>query len=175
MNAAEIVTKKNAELVAFAKEELGDKVPGDIGGMERSELLELVKGIVDKKVLEEKEAERVVPTSPTAPTVEPGKVDTIKSDGEALDMLRIMGFDGLNQVKAYLKGVEREKQLQVQRIEGIEMAHKELDKREAQMKKREQDIDAKGKQVLEDLLELRKVRDQNSDLLRNREALSQLS
>ena len=57
----------------------------------------------------------------------------------------------------------------------IEEAQKALDLREAKLKKREQDIDAKGKKVLEDLLELRKVRDHNSELLKQREALSKLS
>jgi hypothetical protein len=167
MFASEVINKKNTELVAFVKEELGENAPGDIDTMERPVLIELAKSLAEKKEKPAKEPKK----EEKAPVVAP----EISAELDALDTLRSMGFDGKDQVKAYLKGVEREKKLSLERLATIEEAQKALDLREAKLKKREQDIDAKGKKVLEDLLELRKVRDHNSELLKQREALSKLS
>lgn len=169
MLPAEVITKKNADLIAFAKEELKDKCPSDVDSMERPVLIELVKGILEKKAMVEQEAERAAPGSAAAPA----SVDTDKltSDSDALEALRVMGFDSKAQVQAYLKAVEREKEQQKTRIAAIEKAHQELDAREVKLKKREADIDAKGKQVGADLAELKKMRTDNA---KAREALSKL-
>jgi hypothetical protein len=171
MHPAEIATKKSELLIAYAKEKMGSKCPGNIDSMERSDLLALVKGLADQEVLEKQEAPRAAPSSETAPK-SPEK--EVKTEYEALDALRVMGFESKDQVKAYLTGVEREKGLQKVRILAIEEAQKSLDMREVKLNKREEDMDVKGKQILDDLLELRKVRIGNQELVRQRESLSKL-
>jgi len=176
MLAAEVVNKKNAELVAFVKEELKESAPADVDTLERPVLIELAKSIVEKQsAQEEAKKEDTAKPKKEAKKETPVISDEVRSELDALDALRSMGFDSKDQVKAYLKGVEREKKQSLERMTAIEEAQKALDDREVKLKKRERDIDEKGKKVLEDLLELRKVREHNSELLKQREALSKLS
>jgi len=177
MLPAEIVLKKNAELIAYLKEELKEKCPTDVEELERPVLIELVKGIVGIKLAAEEDAKNAEETQTQKPKEEEkseSPADNIQTAQDAVDALKIMGFESKEQVKAYLKGVEREKEQSKLRMDTIERAHADLDQREVKLKKREADIDAKGKQVLEDLLELRKVRENNAQLLKQREALSKL-
>lgn len=178
MLLAQVVTTSNADLIAFVKEKMKDRVPSDVDSKERPDLILLAKGIIEKETQEQEQASRATHDSPNSPVpANPtgSLAEKIETEQDALHALRVMGFDTKEQVKAYLKGVEREKEKALQRVAAIDEMHKALELREIKCKKRESDIDAKGKKVLADLLELRALRDENAEILRHKKALASLN
>lgn len=166
MLLTEIPSKKESELIAFAKEKLGAKAPSDVDSMEKPVLVELVKDIVKKEMLEKEQAERATPNSPTSPVAANpthSEAENVENDDNALEALKIMGFDSKDQVKAYLKGVEREKANQVTRLETIAEAQKNLDVREGLLGKRERDIETKSALLLLRLKEVRTIDERNKE------------
>lgn len=171
MQLADVPAKKESELIAYAKQKLGDKVPSDVDSMEKPVLVELVKDIIKKETLEKEQAERARPGSANSPVPDKpvrSEAAHIKSEEDALESLKIMGFESKDQVKAYLKGVEREKFQQQKRLDTIAEAQKNLDVREGLLGKRERDIEEKGAKLLERLKEVRIIEARNQEFAKAR-------